>query len=126
VTVSGTTAERDAADGRPDRPAVPEVCPHFHAAIELIGKRWSGAIIWALSERPLRYADLKRAVPGLSDRLLSQRLRELEQAGLMKRTVEDGFPVRVSYGLTEKGAALKPSIQGLQEWASEWQEGQAG
>lgn len=124
--MSGSTAEREAAEGRPDGPTPTEVCPHFHAAIELIGKRWSGAIIWALSQGPLRYADLKRVVPGLSDRLLSQRLRELEEAGLMERTVEDGFPVRVSYGLTEKGEALKPSIQGLQEWACEWRDGQAG
>lgn len=124
--MSGSTAEREAADGRPDGPAPTEVCPHFHAAIELIGKRWSGAIIWALGQGPLRYADLKRVVPGLSDRLLSQRLRELEEAGLMRRTVEDGIPVRVSYRLTEKGEALKPSIQGLQEWACEWQDGQAG
>jgi DNA-binding HxlR family transcriptional regulator len=124
--VSGTTAERDAADGRPDRPALTEVCPHFHAAIELIGKRWSGAIIWALGEGPLRYADLKRAIPGLSDRLLSQRLKELEEAGLMKRTVEEGFPVRVSYGLTEKGEELKPTIDGIREWARDWQEKPAG
>ena len=124
--MSGTTAERNAADGGPERPNLTEVCPHFHAAIELIGKRWSGAIIWALGGGPLRYAELKRAVPGLSDRLLSQRLRELEEAGLMERTVEDGFPVRVSYGLTEKGESLKPTIQGLREWAREWQEKPAG
>ena len=57
------------------------VCPHFHAAIELIGKRWTGAIVSALTEGPLRFGELARAVPGLSDRLLSQRLRELEEAG---------------------------------------------
>ena len=124
--MSGTTAERNAAEGGPERPNLTEVCPHFHAAIELIGKRWSGAIIWALGEGPLRYAELKRAVPGLSDRLLSQRLRELEEAGLMERTVEDGFPVRVSYGLTEKGESLKPTIQGLRDWACDWQEKPAG
>ena len=62
-----------------------EVCPHFHAAIELIGKRWSGAIIWALADQPMRFAELRRAVPGLSDRLLSRRLRELETAGLISQ-----------------------------------------
>jgi DNA-binding HxlR family transcriptional regulator len=99
-----------------------EVCPHFHAAIELIGKRWSGAIIWALDEGPMRFVDLKRAVPGLSDRLLSRRLRELEAAGLISRHVEDGVPVKVTYELTEKGEALRPAIQSLREWACDWQQ----
>jgi DNA-binding HxlR family transcriptional regulator len=109
-------------DTRPEsgQEALTEVCPHFHAAIELIGKRWSGAIIWALDDGPLRFAELKRAVPGLSDRLLSRRLRELETAGLITRSVEDGVPVRVSYGLTEKGRSLRPAIQSLRQWACEW------
>lgn len=96
------------------------VCPHFHAAIELIGKRWSGAIVCALTERPLRYAELTRAVPGLSDRLLSRRLRELEEEGLVERLVESGAPVRVTYSLTEKGAALRPAIAELTQWARRW------
>lgn len=103
------------------QPALTEVCPHFHAAIELIGKRWSGAIIWTLSAGPLRYGELKRGIPGLSDRLLSQRLRELEEAGLMARTVEDGLPVKVIYELTDKGIALKPAILELRQWACQWQ-----
>ncbi len=68
------------------------VCPHFHAAIELIGKRWTGAIVCALTERPMRFGELGKAVPGLSDRLLSQRLRELEDEGLVEREVEAGSP----------------------------------
>ena len=93
------------------------VCPHFHAAIELIGKRWTGAIICALTEGPLRFAELTRAVPGLSDRLLSQRLRELELEDLVEREVESGTPVRVTYSLTEKGAELGPAIGELKQWA---------
>lgn len=110
-------------DSRPEsgrEQPLTEVCPHFHAAIELIGKRWSGAIIWALADTPMRFADLKRAVPGLSDRLLSRRLRELETAGLISRSVEDAVPVRVSYELTEKGRSLRPAIQSLREWACQW------
>ena len=99
---------------------VSEVCPRFHAAIELIGKRWTGAIVWSLSRRPLRFAELKRAVPGLSDRLLSQRLRELEGAGVVIRRVEEGYPARVSYALTEKGEALEPAINSLGAWAECW------
>src|SRR4051794_41919328 len=68
------------------------VCPHFHHAIELIGKRWTGAIVCALTERPMRYGELGKAVPGLSDRLLSQRLRELEEEGLVERRGEGGEP----------------------------------
>ncbi|HEV7399414.1 MAG TPA: helix-turn-helix domain-containing protein [Solirubrobacterales bacterium] len=100
--------------------AVTGVCPLFHAAIELIGKRWTGAIVCALTEGPLRFGELARAVPGLSDRLLSQRLRELEEEGLVEREVEAGTPVRVTYSLTEKGAELRPAISELKQWAKRW------
>jgi DNA-binding HxlR family transcriptional regulator len=96
------------------------VCPHFHAAIELIGKRWTGAIVWALTERPMRFGELGKAVPGLSDRLLSQRLRELEEEGLVEREVEAGTPVRVTYSLTAIGERLGPSIRELRTWAKQW------
>jgi len=97
-----------------------EVCPHFHATIELIGKRWTGAIVCALTEGPLRFGELKRAIPGLSDRLLSGRLRELEQEGLVEREVEPGSPVHVTYSLTEAGAELGPAIGELKRWANRW------
>lgn len=96
------------------------VCPHFHAAIELIGKRWTGAIVFALTDGPLRFGELAKAVPGLSDRLLSRRLRELEQEGLVEREVEPGSPVRVTYSLTEAGVDLGPAITELKTWANRW------
>ena len=96
------------------------VCPDFHAAIELVGKRWTGAIVSALGEGPHRFGELGRAVPGLSDRLLSQRLRELEDAGVVERSVEPGTPVKVSYSLTEKGADLGPAMSELRAWARRW------
>jgi DNA-binding HxlR family transcriptional regulator len=96
------------------------VCPRFHAAIELIGKRWTGAILCALTEGPLRFGELAKAVPGLSDRLLSQRLRELEGEGLVEREVEPGSPVRVTYSLTDAGAELRPAIAELKQWARRW------
>jgi DNA-binding HxlR family transcriptional regulator len=103
-------------------PCSPEsaVCPQFHEAIELIGKRWTGAIVCALTERPMRYGELRKTVPGLSDRLLSQRLRELEEQGLVEREVEAATPVRVTYSLTAVGEDLGPSIRELKAWAKRW------
>jgi DNA-binding HxlR family transcriptional regulator len=98
------------------------VCPHFHAAIELIGKRWTGAIVCALTERPMRFGELRKVVPGLSDRLLSQRLRELEEEGLVQREVEAGTPVRVTYSLTEVGDDLGPAIREIRMWAKRWKQ----
>jgi DNA-binding HxlR family transcriptional regulator len=118
--LNGTPAIQGSARTPPLAGRAEHVCPHFHAAIELIGKRWTGAIISSLADRPLRFGELARRVPGLSDRLLSQRLRELEGEGLVERTVRPGTPVRVTYALTEKGSALKPAIGELQEWARRW------
>ena len=103
------------AGGSPAR-----VPPDFHAAIELIGRRWAGAILWALATGPHYFADLSAAVPGLSDRLLSRRLRELEGAGLVERAVHGGTPPRVSYALTEKGRSLEPALGELRDWARDW------
>jgi DNA-binding HxlR family transcriptional regulator len=96
------------------------VCPDFHFAVELVGRRWSGAILYALADRPHYFADLAHGVPGLSDRLLSQRLRELEAEGLVERSVHAGPPARVSYALTEKGRALAPALRELRSWAKRW------
>ncbi|HKG34900.1 MAG TPA: helix-turn-helix domain-containing protein [Solirubrobacterales bacterium] len=116
--VAGSPLGRRTAVAVAERPG--EVCPHFHTAIELVGKRWSGAIVWALGDGPVRFGELSRRVPGVSDRLLSRRLRELEDWGLVERSVEEGAPVRVSYALTEKGADLQPTLQRLREWAIRW------
>lgn len=97
-----------------------KICPHFHAAVELVGKRWSGAIISTLSEGPHRFGELNEAVPRLSDRLLSRRLRELESAGLVEREVSAGPPTKVTYSLTEKGADLDPALRELREWGRRW------
>jgi DNA-binding HxlR family transcriptional regulator len=88
--------------------------------VELIGRRWAGAILYALTDGPLHFADLKGAVPGMSDRLLSHRLKELEEAGLVKREVHPGSRIRVSYELTAKGHSLEPVMGGLRDWARNW------
>ena len=85
--------------------------------MELIGRRWAGAILYALTGGPLHFAELKEAVPGMSDRLLSHRLKELEEAELVKREVKEGNRVRVSYELTAKGHSLEPVMGGLRDWA---------
>ncbi len=100
------------------RPA--RVCPDFHVAVELVGRRWAGAILYALAERPHYFAELANGVPGVSDRLLSQRLRELEAEGLVERSVHEGTPARVSYALTEKGRSLTPALRELRVWAKRW------
>src|SRR5262247_597287 len=98
----------------------PKVCSRYHHAVELIGRRWSGAIISVMLRGPQGFNELLAAVPGLSDRLLTERLRELESEGLVRRTVIPGPPVRVSYELTEAGASLKPVIESLGRWAEQW------
>jgi DNA-binding HxlR family transcriptional regulator len=96
------------------------VCPYFHEAVELVGKRWTGAIVGALIPGPRRFSELAHAIPQISDRLLSTRLRELESAGIVEREVLDGSPVRVLYTLTLKGLALEPAVSELRTWAQQW------
>ncbi len=96
------------------------VCPLYHRAVELIGRRWTGAILSALHSGETRFSDLTEAVPGLSDRLLSERLRELEGEGIVVRTVFPEMPVRIEYTLTEKGRALGDVMDAIGAWAHHW------
>src|SRR2546428_2527564 len=95
-------------------------CPVYHRAVELVGRRWTGAIIRALCGGPQRFNELLATIPGLSDRLLAERLRELEREGIVRPTVSAGPPVRVEYALTERGAQLEPAIRAIAEWAERW------
>jgi DNA-binding HxlR family transcriptional regulator len=108
------------ADAGPAGEAADTVCPYFHQAVELVGKRWTGAVVGVLLPGPRRFCELSQAIPQISDRLLSTRLRELESEGLVERRVLAGSPVRVSYALTDKGRALEPAIAELQMWAHHW------
>lgn len=83
----------------------------------LLGKRWTGVIVASLMDGPVHFADLRRSISGISERMLSDRLVELGAAGLVLREVDEGPPLRVAYRLTEKGAALKPALTELGEWA---------
>lgn len=96
------------------------VCDTFHRAIELIGRRWSGAIISVMLKGATRFCELRAAIPGISDRLLTERLRELEDAGIVVREVEATRPPQVSYRLTPKGQALGPVLDGITRWGHDW------
>jgi DNA-binding HxlR family transcriptional regulator len=96
-------------------------CPRYHEAVELVGKRWTGAILYVLLHGGrLRFTEIAQAVPDLSDRLLSERMKELEQRGMVARHVSDGPPVKVCYELTEKGRQLAPALGELKAWADRW------
>jgi DNA-binding HxlR family transcriptional regulator len=96
-----------------------ECCPHLHEAIELIGKRWTGAIVYVLlhHDKPMRFSEVGHAVPQLSDRLLSERMKELEARGIVERHVHAESPVRVEYELTTMGRDLEPALAALRRWA---------
>lgn len=97
-------------------------CPIFQRSLELIGRRWSGAIVRALLAGASRFGDIQQQVPGLSDRLLSERLRELEAEGIVERNVFPEMPVRIEYQLTQKGRELLSVVEAVDAWAQRWAE----
>ena len=98
----------------------PELCGQFHRASELIGRRWTGAIIFVLLKSRCRFATLRDAIPDITDRMLSERLQQLEDEGLVERTVIPETPVRVEYSLTRKGKALAEPIGAIADWAEKY------
>lgn len=95
-------------------------CPRYHHAVELIGRRWTGAVIRAMLGGVCRFSDLTAMVPGLSDRMLSERLKELEAEGIVERRVYPDIPVRIEYHITEKGHALASVVDSIAAWAETW------
>src|SRR5215204_139752 len=98
----------------------PQVCTRFHHASELIGRRWNGAIIFLLLQQTCRFATLRDGIPDITDRMLSERLQELEQEGIVERVVVPDTPVRVEYSLTKKGKALAGAIGSIADWAEKY------
>ncbi len=96
------------------------ICPRYEHAIQLLGKRWTGLLLYALLDGPQRFCELTSTVEGLSDRVLSDRLRELEVEVIVERVVYPQIPVRVEYKLTEKGRALEPVVNAIHKWAEQW------
>jgi DNA-binding HxlR family transcriptional regulator len=104
--------------GRPETRV--NCCPLYHEAVELVGRRWTGAILRVLMDGPLRFSEVAASIPELSDRLLSERVKELEARGIVERTVIAGPPLEVHYKLSTMGRALEPALAELQAWARRW------
>ncbi|MCR8631837.1 MULTISPECIES: winged helix-turn-helix transcriptional regulator [Paenibacillus] len=96
------------------------LCPKFEAAFEILGKRWTGLIIHSLLNGPRRFKDISEMIPGMSDRMLAERFKELEAAGLILRHVYPETPVRIEYELSNKGRALQPVMEAVQHWGDNW------
>lgn len=94
-------------------------CQALVPVFALLGKRWTGLVLGTLMDGPARFSELARAIDGVSERMLGERLNELGDAGLVERIVDDGPPVTVTYQLTERGAALRPALDELERWAAE-------
>jgi DNA-binding HxlR family transcriptional regulator len=103
-----------------DEEHIPEACDVALArAFEFLGKRWNGVILGVLAQGPASFSALRRAVGGISDSVLSDRLAELGSAGLVRRTVAEGPPIGVRYALTDPGSALVPVLDELTRWSTD-------
>jgi DNA-binding HxlR family transcriptional regulator len=97
-----------------------QVCEHFQRAAEILGRRWNPQVIRVLLYGPARFGELRERVPGISDNLLSERLKQLEAEGIVLRTVHGGRPVLIEYSLTEAGTGLCTAITAMGEWAEKY------
>jgi DNA-binding HxlR family transcriptional regulator len=97
-------------------------CPLYHRAVEVVGRRWAGAVLRAMLAGTTRFGEIRGAIPGLTNRMLSERLKDFEAEGIVEREVIPEKPVRVEYRLTEKGRALSSAVEALSAWAEEWVE----
>jgi DNA-binding HxlR family transcriptional regulator len=114
------SSTEDRARGTTEDAAHGNCCPLYHEAVELVGRRWTGAILSVLMEGPRRFSEIAQAIPELSDRLLSERMKELEARGMVRRTVIPGPPLRVQYELSVMGSELEPALNELGSWARRW------
>ena len=96
------------------------MCPRYEAAAQLLGQKWTGMLLRVLLAGPTRFSDFTRQIPDVSARLVAERLKELEEHGIVVRTVRTGRPVSVEYSLTEKGRQLAPVVEAIQTWAERW------
>lgn len=97
------------------------MCPKYEKAVEMLGKRWTGLILRVLTNGPTTFSKIASTVTKLSDRVLSERLKELERLGIVQRRVDPTIPVKIEYSLTEKGRDLQDVLDALQRWADRWE-----
>lgn len=97
-----------------------KMCPKYEAAMKLLGKKWTGLIIRVLLGGPKRFKDIKKQIPDMSDRMLTERMKELEHIGVLKRNVYPETPVRIEYELSSMGQDLETVIQSIQHWGERW------
>ena len=95
-------------------------CSSFHRAVELVGRRWTGVLMYVLAERTARFAEIAARLQDITPRMLTERLRELEAEGIVERSVLPDSPPRVEYALTRKGRELAKALQGIATWAKRW------
>ncbi|MXQ54260.1 winged helix-turn-helix transcriptional regulator [Shimazuella alba] len=98
---------------------VERACP-IELTLHIIGGKWKGVIINILSKKDTRFNELKRLIPGISQRMLTLQLRELEADGIVKRKVEETIPIKVGYSLTHQGESLTPIIQSMRMWGNDY------
>ncbi|MCP8967626.1 winged helix-turn-helix transcriptional regulator [Ectobacillus ponti] len=96
------------------------LCPKFEFAFSILSRKWTGLIIQTLLPGPKRFREIADMIPNMSDRMLSERLKELEGEGIVMRTVYPDIPVRIEYALTEKGKSLESVMREVQKWAQQW------
>lgn len=98
------------------------LCPKFEKAFQILGKRWSGVIIHVLEDGAMRFNEIADHIPHISQKMLSDRLKSLEEESIIQRHVYPETPVRIEYSLTDKGKALAPALKEVQSWADQWVE----
>ena len=109
------------SEAKHDHSTSSSMCPHYAAAMELLARRWTGLILTTLLDQPARFSEIGTAVDGISDRMLSQRLVELEEIGLVERKADGSQrPVLVEYASTQMACELSPVFDALQNWAEKW------
>ncbi len=97
-----------------------QMCPKYEGAVNILGKRWTGLIIHVLMRGAVRFKEIREMVPQMSDKMLSERLKELEEQGIVERKVYPEIPVRIEYELTDKGKDLRPVIESIHAWGEKW------
>jgi DNA-binding HxlR family transcriptional regulator len=100
--------------------SIPQICPRFEKAMELLSKRWTALIVFQLTNGPQRFVAIENSIPNLSGKVLSDRLKELEEEGIIQRMVYPEKPVRIEYSLTDKGRDLAPLFGHISSWATRW------